>query len=245
ILKGAMQQATEEGVEIEFIDRRLLLDVLRKEPVLAMHGTFRLNFKEEELQKRNYNLIILHSPGPLKYFHTVRHNLHKAAYYATKHLISRGHKRIGLIVGFLSSEGWLPRFEGYLQALKEGNLPLNLKMVKETSGYDRNEDIIAFEELLALKDLPTAICTGNDERALNILDYCCKKGIRVPEDMAICGIDNIYKTEFSRPPLTTVDTGWEEIGKAAINFVLELMEKPGTEIQDIVVEPELIIRKST
>jgi len=245
ILKGALKQAEQERVEIEFINTKFLFRIAQSDPVLIMDGSTKFNLEGPEFGEKKYNLIILHSIKPYRTFHTVRHNLYRAVYYATRHLISRGRRRIGFVTGPLSVDTFLQRYEGYFHALKESGVPFDIKLIRETGGENSQEDFIAVEELLSLKEPPTAICAGNDNRALHILDYCHRQGIKVPEEMAICGIDNIYETEVSRPPLTTVDTGWEEIGARAIRFILELMEKPEREIQDIVVEPKLIVRGST
>ena len=245
ILKGVFHGASSEGLEVEFLSRKEILAGGMKKPVLVFYGSEKSFSKLNPSNKEPKNLVVLHSPRPLKNFHTVRHDLTRAAYLATIHLIEKGHVKIGMITGNLQRESALPRFEGYISALKEKGIRLDLKLIRENIGSTQ-ENHASAESLLAEPDPPTAILAGNDRRALDILEYCSARGIRVPEDLAVCGIDNVRESRVSSPALTTVDTGWMKIGMEAVNFILELYEKAGDgEIRDIVVEPCLVIRDST
>jgi len=177
--------------------------------------------------------------------HTVRIDLYKAGYIATEHLIKKGYKKIGFITGPLNNEWFLPRFEGYLSALRENRIEFNLEFVKELLIDIEKEVIDAFEKILKLKNRPEAIFCANDQRAIWILEYCYKKNIKVPEEMAICGLDNIPESEKTNPPLTTVDTFFEKLGEKAVELGIKIMEKRVNEIQDILIKPEIVERKST
>jgi len=244
ILKGAIQEAANEGIEIEFIRERELLRQGGKIPVLLFYDDEKICIKAKALQKGCSMLVFLHSPMPLKDFHAVRHNLRKASYCATKHLISKGHRRIGFLTGHLKHKYSLPRFEGYFDALKESNIPFDLSLIRETFGL-KKENFEALEKLLSMKEPPTSIFAGNDRRALDILEHCAQQGIKIPEDLAVCGIDNIAESALSKPSLTTVDTGWRKIGKEAVKLAVDLMENPAEEIKDVVIEPKLAVRDST
>jgi len=243
ILKGAIQEASKEGFEIEFMKEEDFFKNGRTEPLLIFYSGENLCAALNASGRRKNDFVLLHSPKPLMDFHTVRHNLRKAAYAATAHLLSRGHERIGFISGSLKKESSLPRFEGYLDALKEKGMPLDLQMIRETSGQ-RKDTINVMERFLSEEKPPTAIFAGNDTRALDVLEYCRLKTIKVPEELAVCGIDNIYESQISEPALTTVDTGWAKIGEEGVKFIIS-GKAESSNFQDIVIEPELIIRDST
>lgn len=196
------------------------------------------------IDKSRCKLIFVHSPKKIKNFNTVRHGLFEGAYLITSHLISRGYKKIGYIGG-LSFDWYIARFQGYLEALKQHGLGVNLEFVKETSGYEKEENHNAFKELFKMKDRPEAIFCSNDRRAIDILEYCEKEGIKVPGDIAIAGFDNIFESECTNPQLTTVDTKLDEVGKQSVHLAIKIMEGEVETPADVLVSPELVIREST
>ncbi|MFH0795664.1 MAG: substrate-binding domain-containing protein [Candidatus Omnitrophota bacterium] len=179
-------------------------------------------------------------------FASVRVNIKRGGYLAAKHLASLGHQRIGLITGPISLPFFLPRFKGYIKALKEEKIKFDWLRVKETSGKDPDEDEIALKELLDLPSPPTAIVAGNDYRAMHILDYCRKNNIRIPDDLSIIGFDNISEAAITQPPLTTVDIHLKKVGAEGLNLLLRMMTEKGKKNwKDIVIKPDLVVREST
>jgi len=197
------------------------------------------------ITKNNLLCVCTHACGPLEGVSTVRIDRAKGIRLATQHLISRGHRRIGFVSGKVGDEWFTPRFEGYYQALKKNGIPLNLSLVKETAGIELEEDSGAMDQLLGLDSPPTAVCCGTDWRALHLFEYCKQKGIRVPDDLAIVGFDNIYETSVCEPPLTTVDVFWQKQGEEAVRLLLALAEGEKKVGEDLVIQPELIVREST
>lgn len=244
ILKGLFAESIKENIEIEFVDEKLFFKNFKDKIFLLIYHT--LDFEKEKRilkEKKIKNIIFLHSPFSFKNVHTVRPDLYKGAYIATKYLIEKGYKKIGFITGPLNNEWFLPRFEGYLSALREKRIGFDIRFVKETDGENEKNDWNAFEEIMKYKI--DAIFCANDKRAIHILEYCNKKNIKVPEEIAICGFDNIPETEITNPPLTTVETFWEKIGEKGVELGIKLLTEEIDEIKDIVIEPELVIRKST
>ncbi|MCM8818396.1 MAG: LacI family transcriptional regulator [Candidatus Omnitrophica bacterium] len=247
IFKGIFEKSIEEKVEIEFVSDNIDFENLKKENVyMISYHTLNSDIEEKVLNtKDGSNIILIHSTIPFPNLHTVRIDLYKSAYLATKHLLERNYRKIGFITGRLDDEWFLPRFEGYLSALKEKRIGFDIGLVRVTDGLNKEEDWEAIEELLNLKERPDAIFCANDVRAINVLEYCNRKNIKVPEELAICGFDNIPDTETTLPPLTTVDTKLEQLGEKSIELGIELLEGRIKEIKDIIIEPELIIRQTT
>lgn len=134
----------------------------------------------------------------------------KGGYLATKHLLKLGHTRIGLIRG-LASNVSNHRFEGYFQALVEYNVPLDERLIaggdfRQHSGYT------AMKALLALPEPPTAVFAMNDVMAIGAMLALEDEHIRVPEEMAVIGYDDIIWCSFMRPRLSSVVQPKYEIG---------------------------------
>ncbi len=242
ILHGIIKNAEKYNLNIEYTHD---FDVVEKNAgiLLVIYDLLSEGNKLTEfLEKKNSNnIIILHTPKRIRNYHNVRNDLFKGAYIATRHLIEKGYKKIGHISGTLK-EGWyISRFQGYLEAFKEFDIEFNKNLLKETSGQDYKEDEKAIEELL--KERVDSVFCGNDWRALNILDYCNKKKIKVPEELGICGFDNIMESE--KEGLTTVETHLEGVGEKAIELAMDIIEREINKRMDILIEPELIIRKTT
>ncbi|MCM8773097.1 MAG: GntR family transcriptional regulator [Candidatus Omnitrophica bacterium] len=245
VLKGIFKKSVEENVEIEFVDEKTFFKNIKNGIYFLFYHSLDDKKEKEILEKISSNIVIVHSPVSIKNIHTIRVNLYNGAYIAVIHLIERGYKRIGFITGSLKNEWFLLRFEGYLSALRERKIGFDVKFVKETDGEKEENDWNAFEELLNLKNPPDAIFCANDKRAIHILEYCYKKNIKVPDEIGIIGFDNIPETEITNPPLTTIETHLEKLGEKAIELGIKLTTEKIKETQDIVIEPEIIIRKST
>jgi DNA-binding LacI/PurR family transcriptional regulator len=92
---------------------------------------------------------------------------------------------------------------------------------------------------------PTAFICVNDIMAVGVLRALREKGLRVPEDVSVTGFDNIRLAEFCEPPLTTVHIPRDEIGRLAFAALIPDKEMPNIPGQEIVIEPEVVLRAST
>jgi DNA-binding LacI/PurR family transcriptional regulator len=92
---------------------------------------------------------------------------------------------------------------------------------------------------------PTAVLCVNDFMALGVLRALREAQRRVPEDVSVVGFDNIHLSEYTAPPLTTVNVPREQIGTAICSALLPERDHPRTPGYNFVIEPELLIRDST
>jgi len=149
-----------------------------------------------------------------------------AARAMVTHLVARGHRRIGIITG---RRGPRPaRVIGYLQALTEHGIAVDDRWVRE--GEFREQGAYgAMQELLALSSPPTAVFAVNDLMAIGALMAVRKAGLRVPDDIAIAGFDDIPAAQFVAPALTTIAQHPERLGQRAAKMLLERLrgEVPG------------------
>jgi LacI family transcriptional regulator len=167
-----------------------------------------------------------------------------AARAAVGYLIDRGHTRIGMVAGIVGTPPREGRVEGYRQALADHHIPLDEILIRagdftEAGGYE------GMQELLKLSPRPTVVFAANDLMAMGALVALREAGIRVPDQMAIVGFDDIPAARLVHPPLTTVAQFPERLGKRAAEMLFERLggTAPREGRRDI-RECELIIRET-
>ncbi len=178
----------------------------------------------------------------------------KGGFEATQHLIDLGHRRIGFIGANLKGGSSLKRLQGYLSALKKHNIEIDERLVtgrnedvSEVPGYSTEE--IGFEgmnRLLSLPDPPTAVFARNDFTAIGAMSAINDAGLRIPEDIAIVGFDDISLAIRTSPPLTTVRQPMRLEGQLAAEMLLERIESSEKiSRRERILNCELIVREST
>lgn len=173
----------------------------------------------------------------------------KASGIAVDHLVSLDHQRIAYIGGSQYASTFFGRQEGYLEAMSRHSLEVLNEWVKIT---DAREVAIkeALDDLVNLQDMerPTAIIAATDAIALECLDHLLQLGIRVPDQMSLCGIDNIKISAHNAMQLTTVG-GQSQIsmGELAIERLIEMIEQEESRQtpKQYTLEPVLIKRRTT
>ncbi|EMP6174801.1 LacI family DNA-binding transcriptional regulator [Citrobacter amalonaticus] len=160
----------------------------------------------------------------------------------TNHLINQGYKRIAFLASSLAHYSIRQRERGYRQALFDAGILMSPQyevtapaLTEVTSSLE-----YALDELMSLPEPPDALFCYNDAAAIVALNYCQKKGIKIPTDLAIAGFDDIELSTHLTPPLTTLSIDKEALGRRAVEH---LVERPATE--EILLPVKLIIRGST
>jgi DNA-binding LacI/PurR family transcriptional regulator len=175
-------------------------------------------------------------------------------FQATQHLIDLGHRKIAFIGATLASGKNLKRFQGYLKALKENNLPIEERFITGNSeasddapGYSTEKlGYEAMKRLLVLPNRPTAVFARNDFTAIGAINAIKESGLQIPKDISIVGFDDIPMAMHTSPTLTTVRQPTRRQGSLAAEFLLRRIEaKEFVEREEKVLECELIIRDST
>lgn len=161
----------------------------------------------------------------------------------TEHLIKLGHRRIGHLRGTVASTA-AGRFEGYRRALAKHRLPFHESLVRGC-GFTERDGYEAMSGWLREGAAPPAIFAANDPAAIGAMSAVADAGLKVPDDLAIVGGGNIHYGDMLRVPLTTVSWAKSEMGQAAAHLLIEMIEgKKGGKSQQIIVEPELVVRGS-
>ncbi|AEG15214.1 LacI family transcriptional regulator [Desulfofundulus sp. TPOSR] len=169
----------------------------------------------------------------------------KGAQQAVEHLISLGHRRIAYVGGLEHVESTTERLHGYRLALAINNIPFEEELVrygsfKKESGY---ENALS---LLSLPEPPTAIFAANDILALGVIQAIKERGLKVPENVAVVGFDDIPFAAYAEVNLTTVAQPKYTMGEMAAKILIDEIRKgPSPEKKHIVLPPTLVIRASS
>ena len=170
-----------------------------------------------------------------------------AAYTAVRHLIDRGHRRIGMLRGRPAISTTTERVAGYQRALAEAGLSVDADLV--ISGESTSEGAArATWKLLSLQPPPTAIFSGNNLMSIGALQAIASKGLTVPDDVALVGFDDFpYPwSDAFRPHLTTVAQPTYELGRAAAEMLVRMLRRHAGQTEDrVVLQGELVIRESS
>ena len=182
----------------------------------------------------------------LPVFH-VKADLKNSTKLLTEYLIELGHRRIAY-VGLDRVDGGQPeeRLQGFEEAAENNGIDLPKNHV--VYSFDSYEGgMSAGEKIAAMEERYTALVCMNDEIALGAMNALMQQGIKVPDEVSVCGTDNLKISGFSNPPLTTVNIDKKEMGKTAAKVLIDLIAGEGLAKENRVVEipTELIIRDST
>jgi LacI family transcriptional regulator len=197
------------------------------------------------LRRANFPIVLLIA-DPTVELDGVSVNDRSGALQAARYLVGRGHKRIGFLDAS-SRNGNFEKLEGYQQALGEAGISFDPGLVAKTEGDYSRHGFFALDQLMASRVKPTAVLGDNDSIALGALHWCHKHNLRVPQDLAIMGFDNIPSSEFASPPLSTVNYNVDAVSRMAVDRLMQLITT-GDHLPDprvTMIDPELIIRGST
>lgn len=158
-----------------------------------------------------------------------------------KHMINHGYKRIGVILSHKSSTASNERLKGYMDILKENDIPIDPSILIYSNATF--EDGYRIAESLIEKNVDS-IFAINDTIAMGVIKYCFNNGINIPGNIGLAGYDDIEQAEMLPIPLTTIHQRKIKLGKTAAKILIEELASPQVEKQKIILEPELIIRKS-
>lgn len=166
-------------------------------------------------------------------------------YLATRHLIENGHKDIAIIAGNLFKTTAKARFDGFVKAMNEANLPVRPEWICEND-FEPEAGYESMNQLLRLAEKPTAVVCACDTIALGAISAIGEKGLSVPHDISVIGYDNIHSSRFYSPPLTTVHQSKTRLGTMALQVLLERIQDSDAPHQPKTLEfyPELVIRQS-
>jgi LacI family transcriptional regulator len=163
---------------------------------------------------------------------------------ATRHLLGLGHRRIGFLGGRPDLESSRQREDGYRSALAGAGIEAD-PLLMRVGGYRRASSVEPARELLTMADRPTAIFAANDLSALGVMDAAAELGLTIPGDVSLVGFDNIPESAMTTPPLTTVNQPIQQMGSAAVDLLIHLMDGSGDRDTHVRLPTALVERAST
>ncbi|MDA8204054.1 MAG: LacI family DNA-binding transcriptional regulator [Chloroflexi bacterium] len=164
-----------------------------------------------------------------------------AADAITSHLVSLGRRRIGHITGRRGTVAGEDRIAGYRRAMQRARLPIDGLVVDG----DFNEPSGTAGALRLIDQGIDALFCGNDAMAAGALAAIRSRGLRVPEDVALAGFDDLEFAARMQPPLTTVRQGVRQLGSEAARTLFQLLNDPAGSPRRVILPTELVIRQST
>lgn len=162
---------------------------------------------------------------------------------ATQHLIDNGYTRIACIAGPQDKTPARLRLEGYRNAMNRAGLEIH-EGYEIIGDFEFQGGFTAMNALLALEQPPHAVFTGNDAMAVGAYQALYQAGLKVPQDMAVVGYDDIELARYMTPPLTTIHQPKDELGELAVDVLIHRMAQPTLEQQRLFLTPELVVRGS-
>lgn len=167
----------------------------------------------------------------------------RAAYEIVSHLITDGHRRIGAVIGIPNCTTGRERMEGYRRALADHGIDVAPELTiqvlpKERQGYE------AATRLLEMSAPPTAIFTGNNLLTVGTLKAIHARNLRIPDDIALAGFDEMRWSSLIKPGLTVVEQPTYELGRTAAELLMKRLEDPCRPAQEVILDARLIVRQS-
>jgi DNA-binding LacI/PurR family transcriptional regulator len=196
-----------------------------------------------EIRKKfDVPIIVVAVNQMVDYYDSIKIDDHLGVSIAINHLLELGHADIGYIGDQLSAH----RFESFKRVLADKGTRFEEKWAK--IGPERFEEggYLRMNEMLKEKSLPSAIFASYDDIAIGAMRALHEKGIRIPQDVSIVGVDNIGVASYLDSSLTTISEPVNEMGDISCAILFSKIEKVKfTVIQNVVLKPELILRETT
>lgn len=169
-------------------------------------------------------------------------------FLAGKHLITKGYTRLGMILPAINTKASNDRLEGFKDAIKEYKVPLIDKFfvrgnTTKHAGFTEEAGYEAIFQYKEMGEFPDAVFCSNDTQAIGALHALNKLGMKVPEDIAIMGYDNIKFTKYL--DLTTIDQKMYHTGVEATRRLSEIIKNPDESPYQTTINPVLVERNST
>jgi LacI family transcriptional regulator len=163
------------------------------------------------------------------------------AYIAVSHLVQLGRQRIATITGPLDQTAGMDRKEGYIQALRDRNRSIDENLISvgdfsQVSGYHAASNLLPHK--------PDAIFVASDVMAIGAMQAIYEAKLKVPDDIAIVGFDDLPPAKYASPPLTTIRQPIMRLGCKAVEMLLDIVDNGSYSPQRMVFDTQLVIRES-
>lgn len=167
-----------------------------------------------------------------------------AGYAVMRHLLALGHREIAILRGPAKYSSLVDRLRGCLAALGEAGIHIPDQFLPEPVSEHPQKGYVQMKRVLALPQRPTAVVAISDKTAFGAMSAILEAGLRIPQDMAIVGIDNVADSIYAHPPLTTYHIPKRDMGILAMRILHRIIRgEPEIAVKSIVYG-ELVVRQS-
>ena len=229
------------------LERKYLQQFLERSVAgVLVIGHMRANIEKiREIQARGIPCLFLWDVLPESDDSYVGYDTVHGTFARVNHLIEQGHNRIGFICGINAGVDRLSkRYLGYQKALRANGLSLEPELVRSAISSFANGKA-AMRELMSLPNPPRCVCCASDVLAVGAMAAVWEAGLSVPHDYCIAGFDNSELSAYTTPTLSTVDVPGEEMGRAGMNALMELIGSEGRPTIQKELPTSLVLRAST
>jgi len=167
----------------------------------------------------------------------------KAAYDIVRYLIKMGHKNILAFGTSANSRVDRDKIQGYIQALTENDMKVSENCYQYFSNFEERADMI--KTVLQGTQVPTAYFGLSDSDAMMFIRIAQSMGYRIPEDIAVVGMNDVESGEYFKPSITTVRIPFKKMGMLAVDHLLQLILNNDISCMKTIVKHELVIRESS
>lgn len=163
---------------------------------------------------------------------------------AIRHLVQLGHRRIGFVGQSVLEKLHHDRIVSYKKGLAEANIAIDDELIR-SAGMELGDGYQIMQDLLAMGQPPTAVLGIHDQLAIECLQAVLDAGLRVPEDVAVVGSDNLRESQGTTPSLTSIHPSLAEIGRQAMDGLLEQLGGKHESVTQKILPVRLVVRAST
>lgn len=197
----------------------------------------------DELQDEGIPIVFFDRPIERENVDSVVVDDFKGAYDAVQYLAKLGRSKIAHFAGPASTHVGRERLKGYRKALEDANIAFNPNLVLYADSFEKG--VAGVEELIANNVEFDAIFTCNDFTAMGVLKVLKKVGISVPEKVAVIGFGDEDIAKMIEPPLTTVRQPGKEMGRIAMQTLIDKINNIPTSERVHVLEAHIVVRETT
>lgn len=198
----------------------------------------------EQLNASRFPIVIIGSLPPGVELDNVRADSAAGMVLAVDHLAEQGRQRIAFVNGPVDTVPGAARLNGYLRAITARDLPQNADAQVSAKDFTYKAGLKGAERLLD-QCTPDAIVCANDLLAIAVMKIAGQKGLRVPDDLAIVGMDDTDLADLANPSITSVDLGATKRARAAAKLLLRRLDDPQAKVKQVVIQPSITIRASS
>ncbi|NOU92222.1 substrate-binding domain-containing protein [Paenibacillus sp. LMG 31456] len=220
-----------------------LLTQKRVDGIIVATRTSKELFLKQLVQKK-VPIVLIAGEMPALALDTVMVDDYLGGYQAGSHLVDLGHRRIAILAEDLNHISNQERIRGCVQAMRDEGAAINDNLI-QVGGFTLDSGRAAATALLNGSEPPTALFACNDLLAIASIQAAREQGLKVPDQLSVVGFDNTILATMIDPPLTTVAQPIQEIGRQAVDLLIQEIRNEKSIKQRAVLLPELIIRQST